>query len=412
MAVRSTISAVVFKLPFSDRLPGVVKNVLDDKKASKSSAPAASTLAPPLSPKQKIHNRMMDRRSETGSLTQLGTSLVTQGSPISTILEEDETVRETESVSSKKTVMQQYLDEQNAKFDDLINKNLGEVLQQQKYQEEAGWRALVLNVAMARTATEVSTGVGQLVLRASKSVYSYYPFGEKQAVLEPPQEVVRNDQASFNALMESLDYNEKVVLMRRLHEELHIPYENDVSRLQAESFQSLREDAPLIDKVQMLMLLLIRLTFIGIKLFIPITTAIYTKFKNNDLLFVNSRNFDRFLLSMINMMGNMEERLDYDNAHPRENNDQATGEAAIEYLGGIQLPGNDSWAASIARYTISRYTTREGVVEDYTADPKYAQYFTRKRDHNDSDEENYMDAMEEYPSVYQVARQFTNEMAL
>lgn len=415
MVVRSTVSAVVSRMPYSDRLPEVVKMVLDDGKGTLRQGILAKKTEVSLSPKEKVHNRMMDKRiaaSPVSKHSELAV-LAVPATHVSQIIEEDETVRETGSVTMKKTVMQQYLDEQNAKFDDLINKNLGEVLKQQnKYEEEIGWRALVFDLAMARNASDVSSGVSLLIQRATKTLYSYVTFSEMKPTTALEQVIVCSDPASFDALMDSMDYNEKVMLFRRLHQDLSIDCDTDMARFP--SF-SIGTDTPLVDKIQMMVILLIRLAFIGFKLFIPITTAVYTKFKNNELLFVNSRNFDRLLNTVIHMMENMEERLDYETVRTKDGKGTLSNDEAIKYLGnfkGIGFPGSDSWAASIARYTISKYTRDGTANQDFAADPRFAQYFTDgRRPQNDSDEDNYVDAVEGHPSVFQVALQFASEMA-
>lgn len=379
--------------------------------------PAPGRIDPPFSPKEKIHNRIMDkRRAEL---------------PKPLVADEDDTVRETESVASRMSVMQQYLDEQNAKFDTLINRNLGEVLQQQnKYEDDPGWRALVLDLATARNTHDVTHSVSQLLHRASRSVYSYVPFGDKTAPSSPQTDPLaattnemvyheyrqehtavggagRSDQVPLGAVLDRLDYNEKVMLLRRLHQDLGITYDSGASKYSYG--RPVLKDTPLAEKIQMMMILLIRLAFIGMRLFVPVTTALYHKFVNNQLLVVNSRNFNRFLNSVIHTMESVEELLDFKTA--KKDGAAISSDDAMEYLGEFryQLPGTDSWAATIARHTISRYTRGEGP-QDYAADPKYAHYFAeRRRQRDDSDDDIFLEAVE-HPSVFQVAREFADQM--
>lgn len=410
MVVRSTIGAVVFRMPFSDRLPTIVKTVLD----SGTKPPLSDPVECPLSPKEKIHNRLIDKRlAESPPAMHSGPG--PSGNPIYPIFEEDETIRDTESVTSKKTVMQTYLDEQNAKFDDLINKNLGEVLKQQsQFQEDAGWRQLVFNLAMARNSTDVSSNLGLLMLRATRSAYQWIPFVESPTV-SPEEEnyrdsslldrndVIRTGSASLEPiLLESMDYDDKVRLLRQLQRDLGMEGESDMTDFMQKL--SLDKDTPLVDKIQILMILLIRLAFTGLKLFIPLCTAVYTKFKNNDLMVLNNRNFNRLLNTIIQMMVTMEERFDHEATKTDD-----MGVQTIEFFdNGGPMPGGDSWAASVARYTMSRWTADSIDNTDFTNDPRYAQYFTEKRKMTIEDEDNFLRG--EHPSVFQVAQQFAHEM--
>lgn len=414
MAVRSTIGAVVFRMPFSDRLPTIVKTVLDS-----GTKPLPSDISGPvdrpLSPKEKIHNRLIDKRLAESPLA-MHSGPGPSGSPINPIFEEDKTIRDTESVTSKKTVMQKYLDEQNAKFDDLINKNLSEVLKQQsQFQEDAGWRELVFNLALARNSAEVSSNLGLLVLRATRSAYQWIPFVESPTVSpedgvyresslrDPSNDVIRTGPLSLEPIsLESMDYDDKVRLLRQLQRDLGMENESDMTDFMQKL--SLDKDTPLVDKIQILIILLIRLAFTGLKLFIPLCTVLYTKFKNNELMVLNNRNFNRVLNTIIQMMVTMGERFDHEN-----NNTNEVGIQTIDFFdNGGPTPGGDSWAATVARYTMSRWTADSLDNTDFTNDPRYTQYFTEKRKMTIEDEDTFLRG--EHPSVFQVAQQFAHEM--
>lgn len=413
MVVRSTIGAVVFRMPYSDRLPAIVKTALGDEvKPVENDIP--DPIEPPLTPKEKIHNRLIDRRLESPSTLHSGVG--SSGSAMGPIFEEDETVRESDSETSKSTVMQKYLEEQNAKFDDLINKNLGEVLKQQnQFQDDAGWRELVFSLAMARNSSDVSSNLGLLVLRATRSAYQWIPFVES-ATVSPEGEVggesiihdlnnnlIRTEPSTFESIaIESMDYQDKVRLLRQLQRDLGMESETDITNFMQRV--SLESDPPLVDKIQMLMILLVRLAFMGIKLFIPICTAIYTKFQNDDLMVFNNRNFNRLLNTVIHMMASMEDWFDHE-SHRKSD----IGVQTIEILDDVDVPmtGGDSWAAAVARYTMSTWTSHDIDNTDFTNDPRYAQYFTDRRK-TFEEEESYLRG--DHPTVFQVAQQFAHEM--
>lgn len=413
MVVRSTIGAVVFRMPYSDKLPAIVKTALGDGvKPVANDVP--DPIEPTLTPKEKIHNRLIDRRLESPSTLYSGVG--SSGSAMGPIFEEDETVRESDSETSKPTVMQKYLEEQNAKFDDLINKNLGEVLKQQnQFQDEAGWRELVFSLAMARNSSDVSSNLGLLVLRVTRSAYQWIPFVES-ATVSPEGEVggesivhdlnnnlIRTEPSTFESMaIESMDYQGKVRLLRQLQRDLGMESEADITNFMQRV--SLESDPPLVDKIQMLMILLIRMAFMGIKLFIPICTAIYTKFQNDDLMVFNNRNFNRLLNSVIHTMASMEDWFDYES---HRNSD--IGVPTIEILDDVDLPmtGGDSWAAAVARYTMSAWTSNDIDNTDFANDPRYAQYFTDRRKAFE-EEESYLRG--DHPTVFQVAQQFAHEM--
>lgn len=411
MPLRSTLGAVVLRVPYSDRLPQVVKTVFLEK--IEQNPPETGQ---DIAPIDKIHSRLMDSRLQDAEKPE--------------VVDEDDTVRDTESVSLRKSVMQQYLDEQNAKFDTLINRNLGEVLQQQnRYEDEAGWRSLVLDLATARNTLDVTKSVSLLLLRALKSVYSYVPFTDRTQPLSPARspraantelafrETVHEHVStqylpglvSFGTLMENMDYNEKVLLLRRLHQELGISYDLDLARYP--HGRPVLSDTPLAEKIETMMILLIRLAFIGFRLFVPVTTALYHKFINNQLMVFNNRNFNRFLNKVIHTMESVEELLDFETGRKKDGT-AFTSDDAMEYLGEFkhQIPGSDSWAATIARHTFSRYTKEYAGPPDYATDPRYAQYFTeRRRRQDDSDDDIFLEAVE-HPSVFQVAREFADQM--
>lgn len=379
MVVTYLVGMLVSHIPYGDKVaPGLAANtkngVVERETADTNTLPALRTtlmltLLP--SPRQRIHNRIMDRRLATPP----------------TSVDEEETVRDTDSVAAKHVMMQQYLDEQNAKFDHLINRNLGEVLQQQHtFQEDRGWRDAVFAFVALRLHGGVVASMTSMVQHASKAV-SHYARGRRDSTTLPTAVEASTERdivvlpAAVVAAVELLEYRDKVAVLRRLHEDLGV-----------EDVRIAPEHALLMDKVQTMTLLLVRLAFIALRLVVPVTTALYTRFKNDDIVLVNRRNLDRLLGSVIHVMESMEETL-----RTRPDAD------ILDHVAFDPPIGGDSWAATVARHALLR-----GTKADFARDPRYAHYFTRHL--SDSDDEMFADA-EDGPSVLQVAQQFANEMS-
>ncbi|KAL6024009.1 hypothetical protein ACNR90_002045 [Candidozyma auris] len=121
-------------------------------------------------------------------------------------------------------------DEQNAKLDSLINKNLNVVLQQQSmYRDEASWQQLMIEMAMARDKDEISMKMTSLMSRASNWIESHIPDhcqptlsransrpvsggNVTEADATSRSTVVRADDATIENFLDSLDYQTKVSL--------------------------------------------------------------------------------------------------------------------------------------------------------------------------------------------------------
>lgn len=412
MAVRSTLGAVVFRLPYSDKLPKGVKSMLGDKNSPPKTPP------PELAERsagQKIHSRILEKRLVESPNLPEGTIPTHLGTPFITQPEEEETLRETDLVASKDRVVQQYLNEQNAKFNKLINRNLQEVLEQQsKFEEEVGWRRLVFELALSRNTEEVTLRVNLLMSKASRTAYSYVPFSKKKKTQPEVNIAEAEARAQSLELLDQLDYDEKVLLLQQLLVDLGVKGDEELAKLSSEL--GYKSNDSMIDKIELIILLSVRLGFIGLKFFIPITQLIYTKFKNNEMVVFNNNNLSRLLGVAIHMMESLEEKLQVlepPQEVKREEAPPMTKEELLKVLDQRQQQEQESknWLASISRISTGFSPSR---ATDYANDPRYSHYFS---DRNLSPPSGRLSRSLESsdkrdpPTVLEVAQRFASQMA-
>lgn len=392
MVVRSTIGAVLFRLPYSDRIPDGVRSILEEHPAKEA----------PEEPSEE---------QEAAPKTEASPTLL--GSAVMPDLEEDDTLRGTESEALKDEMVQQYLVEQNAKFNKLINRNLHEVLQQQnQFEEEVGWRRLALELALARNPTEVKLRVSLLVSKASRTAYSYVPFTREKHPLSTRVELVVAKEQTL-ALLDPLDYDEKVALLRQLLVDLGAKGDDELARLSKEL--NMQNNRAMIDKVELITLLWVRLGFIGLKLVIPATKLLYIKFKNNDMVVFNNRNLNKLLGVAIRLMESLEEKLHvYEPQSEEPENKDTTVMTRDELLRMLELRQQQEqeskhWVASILRFTSGQFTAKQRA--DLASDPRFAQYFTENMPGSFLSGNLSLGLEDEPPSMFEVAQKFASQMA-
>lgn len=456
MVVRSLIGAVVNRLPYTDRLPQFVHETLkedtDSYKLAKLDSPLASSsdLGAPLSPQQKIHNRILRKREPVSP----------PGSSDGFLLQEplmpdhSDALTESETVdggveSSKQRMVQKYLDEQNAKFDSLINKNLNVVLQQQSmFEDEASWQQLMVDLAMSRDKDEISKKMTSLMGRASGWIQSHLPGSRSSSTsasssrpisggaiteadsCEQTDAVVRADDATIENFLDSLDYQTKINLLRQLRVDLGISDLDDLSKFSRELSLSHRGTPTLlIDKVETLMIISVRLSFICFKFMIPMATYMYLKFKNNDVLFFNNKNFNRLLSLTIKFMESLEAKLKaetlnaYKYGEGGPENVPQTIEApperaypSIEAEASSPPPVQETkatWTETFTKMAINYWVRSKSSKADYVSDPRYAQYFSGKRDSGeiDGDDRNDNFNLDQHElSFIEIAQQFADQL--
>lgn len=464
MVVRAVIGLVMNRVPFSDHLPQFVQSVIYEDTSSYESAKLDSPLTTssdsdaPMSPQQKIHSRILQKRGSPVSVPGVpndGFLLDNSGSvPVadhSDALTEAETVHDADT--TRQSMVQKYLDEQNAKFDSLINKNLNVVLQQQSmYEDESSWQQLMVEMAMSRDKDEISLKMTSLMGRASNWIQSHIPRsissrsssrGNSRAVSraavteadtnEQTDAVVRADDATIENFLDSLDYQTKVNLLKQLRVDLCISDHDDLSKFSKELSKT-HPGAPtlLIDKFETLMIISVRLSFICLKFMIPMATLMYLKFKNNDVLFFNNKNFNRLLSFTIKFMESLEKRLKTEtlNAYQYGQESQKAETATQTIEGQLERPldtiettapvselpqpvetPRTTWTDTFTRMAVNYWIKSRNSKADYAKDPRYAQYFSAKKEalggEWDGDEFNPAD---QELSFIDIAQQFADQL--
>lgn len=463
MVVRAVIGTLVNCIPYSDHLPQFVQHAIYEDTSSYESAKLESPLASssdvgtPMSPQQKIHNRILQNRGSvsTPAMPNDDFSLNDPVDPVDPVLpsqDRSDALTETETVqdpdSTRHSMVQKYLDEQNAKFDTLINKNLNVVLQQQNmYEDEASWQQLMVEMAMSRDKEEISLKMTSLMGRASTWIQSHIPRSisskppsransrpvSRAAVTEadsnePTDAVVRADDATIENFLDSLDYQTKVNLLRQLRIDLGLSDQDDLLKFSQELSKS-HPGAPslLIDKFETLMIISVRLSFICLKFMIPMATLMYLKFRNNDVLFFNNKNFNRLLTLTIRFMESLEKRLKTETLNAYQYGQQAQDPQAstqtIEQdtaVAQLESPFNESpidtpkatWTDTFTRMAVNYWLKSRSAQADYAKDPRYAQYFSGKKDgQGDWDDRDELNPGEQgQPSFIDIAQQFADQL--
>lgn len=429
MVVRSTISSVVSRLPYSDKIPQAVRSVLEennhaitkkeDQLVVKGSDEPIDLDAPAAGDKTESpgqHNNKDIYKDPRIKLLKDNGLCVTESTTLASECGPD---------SGNSVLMQQYLSEQNAKFDTLINKNLGAVLRQQnQYEEDAGWRTLIVELAMARTGEEATTNLNSMMGKATRAFKSYIPFKRNDEICQMTEEQAADSFAAevFEHVIEPMDKETKLQILARLKLE--------VGERTSKSFDhlDLPPDAPLVDQLEVLAILWVRLAFIGLRYFIPITQMLFQKFKNNEVLLINNKNFSRFLTALAKTMEAAEERLNNHSHSGHENSDLpqvvSTQTERVEGYSVSKLaplvdpkpaPPPNTWREAATRYAVKKLFGSGPQKANYVADPRYFHYFTLRRKVQETPEETDSDSDESNKlksgSVFQIAEAFVKELS-
>lgn len=310
-----------------------------------------------------------------------------------------------------------YLSDQNRKFDDLIYKNLNAVFDKEidKEPETSTFRKSVSGV--------VTSGMGGLAGRIrffghAKDMdiaESSTPSPENQEIVSP----ALNSAMIFDNFLDSLDYDTKIQLLIMLRRDLGLTNDEELERLvlnendieKLTSMHKFETTGPVIDKIQLFVLILIKLMFIGIKLMIPISYLLYTKFVENQLFLFNNKNFNKLLLVCIKVMRTLEHKLNdekiqpyqygYDRTQALEKDikfsqaqqnldelyDEMTLHASSFFNQQLDMAERSSWTRSVFGYMLSKYLgaakTQQPpppakplqVPQPLHNDPKFSKYF-------------------------------------
>lgn len=342
--------------------------------------------------------------------------------------------------------VQQYLEEQNQKFDTLINKNLEVVIEQQdKFHEELSdneTMIYLMNEFMNldnQGITKKATFCGKVLKFTSKKLWDYALPEKKQEVKEEP--IIKVEEETFDEITGNLDSQRKLKLMKALHKDLLTLEDDELSQLMhdLDSNQEIMEivnriNQPqtigsknlMIDKIEILMILSIKLFFLSIKFSIPLAYLLYDKFVNNTIFLFNNKNFDKLIDMNIKLMTYLESKLnnnDYLNVfkYGSKPDQEEYAKFYQDFTNDFDSDNNKMlskmkiWIPLMNKLFNDDKATKK---PDYQRDPKYAKYFSKNLvDKYDLGNNKSVDSFksadygdeEDTLSLFRVAEQFVDE---
>lgn len=476
MVVREILGKVVRKIPYSGYIPtSLIGHENDERIDEPLSALGISTVAE-RSPRDTIHNRIISNRSEEMSKNNrvdpaLELSCLNycdtfddfsiETSPINTLKnkETSDKVRSNDSDTSEtliqsllnlgklyspenkygqstmlstveeknedcdmKTIrIERYLNEQNKKFDELVDKNLDVVLQDTSSDLKRNVIGLldVYDYKLLDKLMDISNIIGI----ACNNVLHFTPFKKEDSEVSDKRldlesiskesydaanteidQIVRtiDNKSPVDSLLVSLDYDTKVELFTQLREELCYD-EEGISATSRNRFMPVDEDMCddttndktendlLIDKLQLCIIISIKLLFMGLKLTIPLSKILYQRFINNQIFIVNSKNANKFLSFIIKIMRSLESHLNddkivsnqYGYAKGTHENQLQLNQLYDEMTSSdgyfTQQLGNQStdssWRKAMAEYILLKYMGKDSTT-DKKSDPRYSKFFS------------------------------------
>lgn len=337
MVISSAIYSLVTRMPYSDRIPDSVWGVLQTPSLKEQEAEEnrlAEPVDPPPTPRQILHARLLDRRVQTQNASESGSA---------TLAETESERAESMSDYNTNTVMQKYLEDQNCKFIELIDKNLDAVLQQQtQFEEDAFWKGFVFDLTRYAAKDKLVFKSKSLVGRAMNFGMSFVlSSGEAK---KPSAEALQAEerQAHWQEMLDPLDHRSKVELLRQLYVDLGFPDQKNKLKLHDLAHPDVRPDS-LLSQIELLAVLWIRLCFAGVRTFTPKAKSLYTKFKADELFLFNSKNFERALMAMIKAMELADEKFRALSQESRsETNERQSNPEGGSFNSGIEyVDGSD-----------------------------------------------------------------------
>mmetsp|Transcript_2985 Transcript_2985/g.2906 ORF Transcript_2985/g.2906 Transcript_2985/m.2906 type:complete len:525 (-) Transcript_2985:182-1756(-) len=475
MVVREVLGKVVRKMPYSGYLPtALIGQENEDRREEPSSL--GITTSSERSPRDTIHNRIISNRAgkvandnkvdsalELSCLNYCDTfdDFSIEASPInrlksneiidksrSDVSETSETliqslrnlnksyspenrfgvskmlstVEEKNEDGDIKTIrIERYLNEQNKKFDELVDKNIDVVLQNPSNDLKRNVIDLldVYDYNLQDKLKDISNIVGI----ACNNAMRFTPFKKEdsefdkgldlESVSKESYDTTNNEidklvkaidnKSSVDPLLASLDYDTKVELFTKLREELCYDQEgiNAAARNRIIPVdEDTDNDTPndeinndiLIDKLQLCVIISIKLLFTGLKLTIPLSKLLYHKFINDQLFIVNNKNANKFLSFIIRNMKYLESHLNNNKVVSYQYGyEKGTGENQLQLsqLYDEMTSSNDyitlqlkyhstdsSWRKAMAEYILLKYVGGDSVI-DKKADPRYSKFFSQ-----------------------------------
>lgn len=332
------------------------------------------------------------------------------------------TVEEKNEDCDMKTIrIERYLNEQNKKFDELVGNNLDIVLQDTSSDLKRNVIGLldVYDYKLLDKLMDISNIIGI----TCNNVLHFTPFKKEgsevsdkgldlESVSKESYDAANNEldqivrtidnKSSVDSLLVSLDYDTKVKLFTQLREELCYD-EEGICAAGRNRFMSVDEDMCndttndktendlLVDKLQLCIIISIKLLFMGLKLTIPLSKILYQRFINNQMFIVNSKNANKFLSFIIKIMRSLESHLNNDtfasNQYGYEKGihenqlqlnqlyDEMTSSNGYFTLQSGNQSTDSSWKKAMAEYILLKYMCKDSTT-DKKSDPRYSKFFS------------------------------------
>lgn len=354
MTVRDSISNVVRSIPGSEKLPRPILWALDRApnttkeppiKEKKDQIPSHNYN---LTPSQTLRHRMAARRGHValelmadGCTKESKEELLPFSETSSLRLFEENTLQDTESDYMDNQIVDDFLFEQNEKFNTLIHRNLKEVMtQQQQFEGKNRWSTLVLDLVLSKDISGASESANLLVNKLSTAAVSFFPLIAQnhtpQAFVEEYEAHIAHEQ--IKRLLEPYLLEEREYIYKELNQEFGT--QSHPQLLSREHL--LGPNATYLDKIEALFILSIRLSFAGLKHSIPLMQLAANKFKNDQIIVFNSSNFNRLLSFIISILEKLE--------HKVQSSDQDSSQIANEDINNAQKSLEmDLWSNSMSK---------------------------------------------------------------
>ncbi|KAK6455509.1 uncharacterized protein RJT20DRAFT_135509 [Scheffersomyces xylosifermentans] len=330
---------------------------------------------------------------------------------------------------------QEYLNEQNNKFDTLISNNLNIVLKEYERPDELDLSnfglirflyknttdSIVSRIPFGNTirkkitgkntnSTDKPTATTQKIVNPPQTVPMtdiYIASSTPNSNLEPPftPDNQYDNVASVELFIDSLDHETKMTLLAQLKldlQEEHLQEEQPARSAPNDDNKNNQTviSASAIDKFQEFLIIWIKLFITSLKLMIPLTKYIYHKFKNNEFYILNNKNMNNIFDTMLRSMNYLEKKLNnneemidkiyrqegsHDNAYNEnfdniykeisENVSNYFNEQIMNAIGGGEH--DKSLKGMTVQYVLSRYLPghNQKNKNDFS-DPKYNIYFS------------------------------------
>lgn len=321
MTVRDSFTNVVRSIPGSDKLPRPILWALDkvprntNESSNKETSDSSTNIAHSLSPSQTLRHRMAARRGQVlheltiEDLAIQAKDEVSSNSESSSLrLFGDNTIQGSDSDYMNDQIVDDFLSEQNEKFNTLIHRNLKEVMiQQQHFEEKDRWPTLVLDLMLSKDISGATQSANLLVNKLSATAISYFPL---LAQKHTPQAFV--EEYETHIVHERIKRHLEQYLEEEresIYKELNQEFGEQVPPQLLSREHLLGSNATYLDKIEALFILSIRLSFAGLKHSIPIMQLAANKFKNDQIIVFNSSNFNRLLSFIINILEKLENKV-------------------------------------------------------------------------------------------------------